>query len=192
MTYLDQEKDDSGSLVEKSGRRGHYRYSLPLAILLLALTSGFVNAQPAGQQAPWVYQRAEFNLVDMLESRHVIEDHLSAFSPVLFMDKLYATEYLCVAESSAYYPYLTIHQELTGITIDSSCPPLDFTDRPADNLHPALITQPVVSKYLYYAYVTGFEPTSDTAVLVEAHGDRFVLVNVSTLEYLGVTSEVFP
>lgn len=105
------------------------------------------------------------------------------------MSKLGATNYLCVDESSVYYTYLTSHQELTGISIDSSCAPLDFTDRPADNLHPALITEPIGKNYLYYAFVIGFEPTSDTAVLLEARDGVFVLAHVDTLQHLGIDVE---
>ena len=185
----DRESNDRRFVLLESRLRGDHRFALPLVILLLATAIGFASVASAPEKMDWVVPRAEFNPVHILESRRGGES-VARYAPVLFMEKVSATKYLCVAESSVYYPYLTSFQELTGITVDSSCSPLDFTDRPGDNLHPALITQPIGPPYLYYAYVIGFQPTSDTAILAEAHGGVFVLVNVDTLQHLGIDVEV--
>ena len=171
-------------------RRGFAsRLLAPLLVVALSIVVGVANTSIGYDKTPFVIGRIEFNPVDMVESRHGVK-YRGDFAPVLFLDRLGATEYLCVDEDNLYYPFLSIHQELTGFTIDSSCTPIDFTDRPGDNLHPELITAPLVKSYLYYAFLPGFEPKSDTAVLVEAHGDVFVLVNVATLQHLGIAVEV--
>ena len=165
------------------------RLFAPVLIVALSIAVGVVNMSIGYDKTPWAIGRIEFNPVDMIESPHG-EKFRGDFAPAVFWDKLSATEYLCVDESSIYYPYLSIHQELTGFEIDSTCTPLDFTDRPGDNLHPKLVTATVAKESLYYAFVPGFEPTSNTAVLVEAHGDVFVLVNIDTLHHLGLGAEV--
>lgn len=171
-----------------SGKKSGHALTLPAATILLAILGGLGTVFSNGGNQSWVSQRAEFSPVDFLESRSGVAFR-TEFAPVLFMKKISATEYLCVDEGSVYYAYLTSHQELTGITVDSSCIPLDFTDRPGDSLHPALITAPIGKSYLYYAFLPGLEPVSDTAVLVEAHGDVFVLVNLDTLRHLGIDVE---
>lgn len=178
------------ALRSTSGRVQRIRArALPWVVLPLTILAGVANLSSTGEQQTWFVSRIEFNLVDYVESPHGLKFR-GEFAPAVFMEKLSATEYFCVDESSIYYPYLTSHQGLTGIAIDSSCAPLDFTNRPGDALHPDLITAPIVRKHLYYAFVEGFEPTSSTAVLVEAHGDVFVLVNTDTLRHLGIDPEV--
>ena len=157
-------------------------------IVLLSLVA-VANVSSTDDEETWFVSRMEFNPVDYMESQHGVKFR-TEFAPVLFMEKLSATNYLCVDQNSIYYRYLTSHQGLSGITIDSSCAPLDFTHRAGDDLHPGLITEPIAKSYLYYAFVPGFEPTSDTAILVEAHGNVFVLVNTDTLRHLGINTEV--
>ena len=164
------------------------RLTVPFVAVLLAILVGAGNILSNPDKDAWFVSRMEFNPTDYLESRHGLKFRTD-FAPVLFMDKLGANEYLCVATNSIYYPYLTRHQGLTGISIDSSCSPLDLTDRPADKLHPELITAPVAKSYLYFAYAPGFDPEAKTAILVEAHGGVFVLVNVDTLLHLGIDAE---
>lgn len=177
----------------KTGQKGRLSFPLrrlaPVIAITLGSLVGLANLASTGEDEKWFVSRMEFNPVDYIESQHGVKFR-SEFAPALFMEKLSATEYLCVDEASIYYPYLTSHQGLTGISIDSSCAPLDFTHRPGDNLHPELITSPIAKSYLYYAFVDGFEPTSNTAILVEAHGDVFVLVNIDSLRHLGINTEV--
>ena len=111
------------------------RLLAPVLIVALSIAVGVANMSIGYDKAPWAIGRIEFNPVDMTESQHGVKFR-SDFAPVVFLDRLGATEYLCVDENSLYYPFLSIHQELTGSRIDSSCTPLDFTDRPGDNLHP--------------------------------------------------------
>ena len=163
--------------------------AVPFGIILLAGLIGFGNISSITEQRSWVVSRIEFNPTDQLLSPDG-RRFRDGFAPVLYMEKLSASEYLCVPEGTMLYRFLTSHQELTGFRIDSSCKPLDFTHRPGDQLHPELITQPIVRRDLYYAFAPGFEPQSDTAVLVEAHDDVFVMVNVDTLRHVGINVEV--
>ncbi len=181
-----RERTDGSGRTHRSFRS---RLTAPFVAVLLAILVGAGNILSNPDNDSWFVSRMEFNPTDYLESRHGVKFRAN-FAPVLFMDKLGATEYLCVAADSIYYPYLTGHQELTGIGVDSSCSPLDFTDRPADSLHPKLITAPVARSYLYFAYVPGFEPKEKSAILVEAHGGVSVLVNLDTLRHLGIDAEV--
>jgi hypothetical protein len=173
----------------RKSRRGKLDgLALSSLVMVLAAVAAVGNIFSIETKQPWVAQRADFNPADTLQNEHNAGLR-SEFAPVLFIEKLSATNYLCVDENNVYYPFLTSHQGLTGIEVDSSCTPLDFTDRPGDNLHPELITAPIAKSFLYYAFVPGLDPTSDTAILVEAHGDVFVLVNVDTLHHLGINTE---
>lgn len=132
---------------------------------------------------------AEFTPVDQIarERAHRIWWN---FSGILFVEKLKAKEFLCVPAQTSLYEHLSKNSDLSGISIDSSCDPLDFTDKPGDVLHPNLVTDRVVKSFLY-AYDPAYSPREGSAILVEAHGDVFVMVNVDTLSNLGLLPEGF-
>lgn len=143
-----------------------------------------LNLLVAPQWSPIFFNDAEFTAVDQLD-RERAHRIWWQFSGVLFADKLQAQEFLCVPKDTDLYNHLAANTVMSGISIDSRCEPIDLTDKAADALHPKLITDRVVKSFLY-AYDPSLSPTSDQAILVEAHGNVFVLVNVSTLDNLGL------
>lgn len=163
---------------------------LPMALLGAIISFTVVlNLFVAPRWDPIFFTDAEFTPVDQIarERAHRIWWN---FSGILFVDRLKATEFLCVPEQSSLYRHLDSHRNLTGISIDSSCEPLDFTDRPGDLLHPNLVTDRVVKSF-FYAFNPSHSPREGSAILVEAHGDVFVFVNTDTLENLGLLPEGF-
>jgi len=158
---------------------------LPAALIGVIISLTIVlNLFVAPRWDPIFFSDAEFTPVDQIarERAHRIWWN---FSGILFVDKLKATEFLCIPEESSLYQHLDSHRNLTGISIDSSCEALDFTDKAGDQLHPDLVTDRVVKSF-FYAYDPSYSPRDGSAVLLEAHGDVFVLVNADTLDNLGL------
>lgn len=161
---------------------------LPVALIGAIISATvLLNLFVAPRWDPIFYTDAEFTPVDQIarERAHRIWWN---FSGILFVDKLQATEFLCVPEGTSLYQHLDSNKDLSGISIDSHCQPLDFTDKAGDLLHPNLVTDQVVKSFLY-AYDPSYSPSEGRAVLVEAHGDVFVFVNVDTLDHLGLLPE---
>jgi hypothetical protein len=158
---------------------------LPMAFfgLIISLTVA-LNLFVAPKWDPIFFTDAEFTPVDQIarERAHRI---WWSFSGILFVDKLKAEEFLCVPAQSSLYQHLSRNSDLSGVSIDSSCEPLDFTDKPGDLLHPNLVTDRVVKSFLY-AYDPAYTPREGSAILVEAHGDVLVFVNTDTLANLGL------
>lgn len=163
---------------------------LPLALIgaVISLTV-VLNLFVAPKWDPVFFSDAEFTPVDQIarERAHRI---WWGFSGALFVEKLKAKNFLCVPAESSLYEHLSRNTDLSGISIDSNCEPLDFTDKAGDLLHPNLVTDRVVKSFLY-AYDPDYSPHEGSAILVEAHGDVFVLVNVDTLDNLGLLPEGF-
>ena len=148
-----------------------------------------MNMFVAPQWNPIFFNDAEFTPINQLERERSHRIWWN-FSGILFIDKLLATEFVCVEKESDLYNHLDSNRDLSGITINSGCEPLDFTDKPGDQLHPNLVTDRVVKSFLY-AYDPTYEPRDGQAILVEAHGDVFVLVNTDTLNNLGLLPKEF-
>lgn len=155
---------------------------------VISFTVG-LNLFVAPKWDPIFINDAEFTPVDQIarERAHRIWWN---FSGILFVEKLKAKEFLCVPAQTSLYAHLSKNSDLSGVSIDSSCDPLDFTDKPGDVLHPNLVTDRVVKSFLY-AYDPAYSPREGSAILVEAHGDVFVMVNVDTLSNLGLLPEGF-
>lgn len=165
--------------------------ALRLSIVIVALAALVIaNLFFAPQPERKFFTDAEFSLTHQLQTERA--QWYIQWGKVWMPDITGAIHYMCVDPDSRHYAFLQWGWNVRGTKVVTDCSPLDFTDRPADRLHPNLITEDFSRTRTFYAYDPSYEPQGDWAILVEAKENTFVMVHVDTLRHLGLADVEIP
>lgn len=157
-----------------------------VALASLVVANLFIAPRP-GQL---VFTDGEFTVAHQLQTERA--RWYLKWGYMWFPDTVGAIHFLCVADDSPHYRFIDGPWNLRGTEVVTDCEPLDFTNRPADQLHPNLITEDVERLKVFYAYDPSYEPQGDWAVLVEAQYNDYVMIHVATLNHLGLADITVP
>lgn len=125
--------------------------------------------------------------VDMqLDNRRTAAYLRLQFADVMFSQKLNARHLLCVSKQSNHYRYVEESDSTFGISVDTNCPPLDFTSVEPAGIHPELVITHVIEKSTLIGVLPGHHSSDDRAIMLETAGGDFVLVNLGVLKHLGI------
>lgn len=153
--------------------------------MLSFIPAQLVNLQPANL----LFRDFESSVDWQLRSERT-EDYVQRqLSDVFFGRAVAATTFDCVPEDSPFYRIIRDRHDYQGLTINTDCEPLDFSNVPADQIHPDLIVESFLAGRAYFGTVPGFSPSGDTAIMVRDKWNDYVLVNYDSLIHLGLLTE---